>query len=176
MAVLVILGIGLVIFGGIVLLLLPDRPGGELSFRGATLKSPTAGLPLIVVGVAAVWLGYAYPAPSAGARPAPGPSTTEPRPDTSTTATTASPDTTITTRTTGCVIRVDHIGARISEKPSHDARELASVPAGEYPTFGFTVANWAGRNEGWFLIKVNGRQGWIVDNGILITDKSSACS
>jgi hypothetical protein len=159
MAVLVILGIGLVIFGGIVLLLLPDRPGGELSFRGATLKSPTAGLPLIVVGVAAVWLGYAYPAPSAGARPAPGPSTTEPRPD-----------------TTGCVIRVDHIGARISEKPSHDARELASVPAGEYPTFGFTVANWAGRNEGWFLIKVNGRQGWIVDNGILITDKSSACS
>lgn len=48
---LLIVGIGLVVFGGLVLLRFPDRPGGTLSFRGARVDSVGAGLPLVVLGV-----------------------------------------------------------------------------------------------------------------------------
>jgi hypothetical protein len=177
MTVLVILGITLVIFGGIVLLLLPNRPGGELSFRGVSVKSPTAGLPLIVLGLVAVSLGYGLEDDKSKPTENTASTTTTQRAQEISTNAVTVPSTAAPTTVppSGCVIRVDHIGARISEKPRHDARELGSVPAGEYRTLDFTVSNWAGRDEGWFLIKVTDRQGWIVDNGLLITEKSSGC-
>ena len=174
MPVLVIIGTALVIFGGIVLLLLPNHPGGELSFRGVSVKSPTAGLPLIVLGVVAVSLGNGLGAENGRPDTSAVSSTTQQPQEISTNAV-ATTSTVAPISSSGCVIRVDHIGARISEKPRHDARELGSVPADDYPTLNFTVTDWAGRDEGWFLIRVNDRQGWIVDNGILITEKTPAC-
>jgi hypothetical protein len=52
--VLLIVGVVLVVFGGLVLLRFPDRPGGRISWQGVEVSSVGAGLPLVVVGVVAV--------------------------------------------------------------------------------------------------------------------------
>jgi hypothetical protein len=52
--VLLIAGIALVVFGAFVLLKFPDRPGGEIAWHGITVKSVGGGLPLVVLGVAAI--------------------------------------------------------------------------------------------------------------------------
>ena len=57
MAVLLAAGVGLVLFGALVLLRFPDRPGGKIAWRGMEVSSAGAGLPLIVVGIAAIGLG-----------------------------------------------------------------------------------------------------------------------
>jgi len=66
---LVTIGIVLIVFGGLVLLRFPDRPGGVFEFRGVRVQSVGAGLPLIVLGLVAVVLaalqGVTEPEPSA---------------------------------------------------------------------------------------------------------------
>lgn len=54
MTILLVLGVVLVVFGGLVLLLFPDRPGGKVGWQGFEVSSVGAGLPVIVVGVVAV--------------------------------------------------------------------------------------------------------------------------
>lgn len=51
MIVLLVVGIGLIIFGGIVLLKFSDKPGGRISIGPFEVSSMGAGLPLIVLGV-----------------------------------------------------------------------------------------------------------------------------
>jgi hypothetical protein len=53
----VILGVAVAIFGALVLLLLPNRPGGEFEFKGVTMRSPAAGLPLILAGLISAGIG-----------------------------------------------------------------------------------------------------------------------
>lgn len=48
------LGVVLVALGGLLLLLFPDRPGGDVSLLGLKVSSPAAGLPLIVLGTVLV--------------------------------------------------------------------------------------------------------------------------
>jgi hypothetical protein len=52
--VLLIAGIALVVFGAFVLLRFPDRPGGAIKWQGMEVSSVGGGLPLIVLGVAAI--------------------------------------------------------------------------------------------------------------------------
>jgi len=47
-------GIAVAVFGGLVLLKFPERPGGRIAWHGFEVSSVGAGMPLIVVGVAAV--------------------------------------------------------------------------------------------------------------------------
>lgn len=54
MTVLVIVGIAVVVLGALILLLFPDRPGGKIAWHGAEVSSIGAGLPLVVVGIAAI--------------------------------------------------------------------------------------------------------------------------
>lgn len=75
----------------------------------------------------------------------------------------------------GCVIRVDHIGAEILAEPRRMARRLASVRTDDYRVLELATSQFAGREEGWFLIEVDGRRGWIADDGIVITRKSADC-
>lgn len=49
-----IVGIGLVIFGVLVLLKFPDRPGGVIRWGGIEISSKGAGLPLIFLGVVCI--------------------------------------------------------------------------------------------------------------------------
>jgi len=53
-SVLLIAGIALVVFGAFVLLRFPDRPGGAIKWQGMEVSSVGGGLPLIVLGVAAI--------------------------------------------------------------------------------------------------------------------------
>jgi hypothetical protein len=57
--ILLVVGVGVVALGALVLLLFPDRPGGKIAWRGVEVSSIGAGLPLIVVGLAAIaiWSG-----------------------------------------------------------------------------------------------------------------------
>jgi hypothetical protein len=57
MVVLVVVGVALVVFGALVLLRFPDRPGGRLAWHGVEVSSVGAGLPLIVLGVVAIVVG-----------------------------------------------------------------------------------------------------------------------
>ncbi len=52
--VLLIVGLGLVVFGAFVLIWMPTRPGGTIGTRWFEVSSVGAGLPLIVLGVAAI--------------------------------------------------------------------------------------------------------------------------
>jgi hypothetical protein len=54
--VLLFVGVGVVVLGGLVLLLFPDRPGGKIAWQGVEVSSLGAGLPLIVVGIVAIAL------------------------------------------------------------------------------------------------------------------------
>jgi hypothetical protein len=51
MYVLLVIGIVLVIFGGLVLVKFPDKPGARIHWRGVEIRSTSAGLPLIVLGL-----------------------------------------------------------------------------------------------------------------------------
>ncbi len=55
--ILVIVGVAIVVLGAFILLLFPDRPGGKIAWQGAEVSSIGAGLPLIVVGIAAIAIG-----------------------------------------------------------------------------------------------------------------------
>ena len=54
MPILLFVGVGVVVLGALVLLLVPDRPGGRIAWQGVEVSSIGAGLPLIVVGIAAI--------------------------------------------------------------------------------------------------------------------------
>jgi hypothetical protein len=75
--VLLIVGLAVVIFGAVILLFLPNRPGGTITLPGKVeVSSKGAGLPLIVVGIATV----AYSAtPNDGPGPSPTTSAAEAR-------------------------------------------------------------------------------------------------
>jgi hypothetical protein len=53
-------GVGVIALGAIVLLLMPDRPGGTISWAGVKVNSAGAGMPLIVVGLVAVAVAVAH--------------------------------------------------------------------------------------------------------------------
>jgi hypothetical protein len=54
---LAVVGVGVVILGAVILLVLPDRPGGTIGWGDFQVKSRGAGMPLIVVGL--VSIGFA---------------------------------------------------------------------------------------------------------------------
>ena len=54
MTILLIIGVALVLFGALVLLRFPDRPGGRIGWHGFEVNSVGAGLPIIALGVVAI--------------------------------------------------------------------------------------------------------------------------
>ncbi|NIR52379.1 hypothetical protein GWO43_27455 [candidate division KSB1 bacterium] len=62
MPILLIVGIGLLLFGAFVLLKFPGRPGGKITFGTVAVSSVGAGLPLIFLGVICilVYSGNSY--------------------------------------------------------------------------------------------------------------------
>jgi hypothetical protein len=46
----------LAVFGAVVLIKFPDRPGGRIAWRGLEISSTGAGLPMIVIGVGCLLL------------------------------------------------------------------------------------------------------------------------
>lgn len=58
-SILVVVGIAVAVLGAFVLLRFPNRPGGRIAWQGLEVSSVGAGLPLIVVGIAAIAIGGA---------------------------------------------------------------------------------------------------------------------
>jgi hypothetical protein len=56
-SILVVVGIAVAVLGAFVLLRFPDRPGARIAWQGVEVSSVGAGLPLIVVGIAAIAIG-----------------------------------------------------------------------------------------------------------------------
>ena len=54
MLILLMVGLGLLIFGAFILLKFPHRPGGKIAIGSAEVSSVGAGLPLIFLGVLCV--------------------------------------------------------------------------------------------------------------------------
>jgi len=81
MVILLMAGIGLLLFGGIVLLRYPHKPGGKIAIGSLEVSSVGAGLPLIVLGVACI---LAYARTEQPNLWLPGASTEAPAPSTST--------------------------------------------------------------------------------------------
>jgi hypothetical protein len=75
---------------------------------------------------------------------------------------------------TGCTIDVTHFAAELKRDPDRTSQTLSSVPEQTYAPTGVTITEFAGRDEQWFQIEVDGRVGWTVDDPILLT-KSSEC-
>ncbi len=61
MLVLLLVGVALVVFGAFVLVRMPSRPGGTIKARWFEVSSVGAGLPLIVLGVAAIVISQVDP-------------------------------------------------------------------------------------------------------------------
>ena len=68
MTILLAAGIALLLFGAVVLLRFPDRPGGRIGWQGFDVSSAGAGLPLIALGVAAIAVGAVRGNSSSSAR------------------------------------------------------------------------------------------------------------
>ncbi|HEU0012260.1 MAG TPA: hypothetical protein VFQ45_01180 [Longimicrobium sp.] len=63
MTILIAVGVGLILFGAVVLLRFADRPGGSFKWMGMELTSKGAGLPLIALGVVCIALAATRGAP-----------------------------------------------------------------------------------------------------------------
>lgn len=57
MTILLIVGVALIVFGLLLLLKFPDRPGGKVALGKVEVSSTGAGLPLVVIGVVCLVLG-----------------------------------------------------------------------------------------------------------------------
>lgn len=75
----------------------------------------------------------------------------------------------------GCEIHVDHIGAQIRSEPSHSSATLGSVPSGIYTPLDTALSNWAGMDERWYRLDVDGRVGWLVATPIFVVSQSGTC-
>ena len=53
---LTVTGAALAVFGAVVLIRFPDRPGGRIAWRGLEISSTGAGLPIVVIGVGCLLL------------------------------------------------------------------------------------------------------------------------
>jgi hypothetical protein len=91
------------------------------------------------------------------------------------TATAPSPTTATSAQPSGCQLTISNPFASLSETAEHQGQESVKVPPGTYPVIAIASTKFAGRDERWFKIAVNSRQGWIQDNTILIESKSADC-
>lgn len=170
---LVLIGVGLVFA---VTGLAGDRAEGE--GRGLTLKAP-AWLFLVVIGVLLVWFaGTRDWSGDDGPDPTTAPTVTVATAPpisegTSAPTATAPPETVVPAE--GCVIGIGNPLASISVEPDPFARELGRVPAGTYSVLEIQDVEFVSVQR-WFLIDVEGQQGWIMDSTILIDSKTPDCN
>ena len=80
-------------------------------------------------------------------------------------------------RAAGCRVRVTHAGAILHEAPSHLAVELpiGDLSGRTYDVIDTRLVNWAGKQERWYRIRVDGHVGWTVGRQMLLTATGPEC-
>lgn len=91
------------------------------------------------------------------------------------TTTTGAPETTSGGDPGACVITITHFGADLKAEPDHTSRTVSGIDERPYTVLDSAISTFAGVDEQWFQIEVDGRVGWVVDLPILL-EKSSSCA
>ena len=99
-------------------------------------------------------------------------STTSPQPTAATTPGTTAPS---TEASDGCFVTIENPFVTLNEEPDTFSPEIMRVPKGDHAVLESVVVEFAGTQR-WLKISVEGRQGWIQDNVIFVSAKSSGCS
>jgi hypothetical protein len=152
--------------------------GVKINTKGGAVGVIAIGAALLVV---AVYLAF-------GVDPAPTPTTTtqERGASTSSSAPTTEPSTTSQTFATttssgggsdltGCTATISNPFASIRTEPDPLAQEIKRIPAGTYPVVDTASVPFAGKNMLFLKLNVDGDEGWIVYDTILIASTSSQC-
>lgn len=107
----------------------------------------------------------------------PPPDTPTPRPVISETRPSANPPTEITTEAppSGCVITIENSLVPLMSEPDPFSQQLIRITPGRYSTLDYTTATFAGSQQGWFKIDVDGHIGWVQDQIVFIAEKTGAC-
>lgn len=127
------------------------------------------GLVLIVI---ALLIAQIIGLPSSNSTPAPLASASAP---VSTPQATRTAPPTQSGDTTSCVITISNPLVSMYEKADLFSLELGRVPVDNYSPSDTVVVDFAGKQERWFQISVEGKMGWVLDDTILIARKSAAC-
>lgn len=127
------------------------------------------GLVLIVIGLL---IAQIIGPPSPNPPPTPVPSVSTPSP-TAQSSLTAPP--TQSGDTTSCVLTISNPLVSLYEKADLFSLELGRVPVGDYSPSDTVVVDFAGKQQRYFQISVEGKIGWILDDTILVARKSAAC-
>ncbi len=75
-----------------------------------------------------------------------------------------------------CILTISNSLAPLMSKPERFSQELVSVRPGNYTSLDYVTTNFGGlKEDGWFKIESEGRQGWIVNDTWTINSKSREC-
>ena len=151
----------------------------DVTLAGVTVRAPTStgnravrlvlGLVLVVSGLL---IAQIIGPPSPNPPPTPVPSVSIPS-STALSSQTAPP--TQSGDTTSCVITISNPLVTMYEKPDLFSLEVGRVPVGDYSPSDTIVVDFAGKQQRYFQISVEGKIGWVLDHTILIARKSAAC-
>ena len=80
-----------------------------------------------------------------------------------------------TATASGCTLTIVDPFAQIDATPGSPQASGEHVPHGTYRVITSKALSFGGSSNRWYEISVDGKQGWIEDDGVQIASKSSAC-
>lgn len=93
-----------------------------------------------------------------------------------TTATTSGTIASVPTTVDTCLVTIENPFVPLNEEPDTFALSIMTVPKGDHVVIESAIVKFAGNDERWLKITIEGRQGWIRDDIFNVSAKSSACS
>jgi len=165
--------------------------GGNFKLFGAEVTATVSNRFLrfaaFALGTALLVIAIGLPAqqdPTPGLSPiaSPMPTTTSPTP-TATPTPTESPDggpsipppETPDSIPDTCQVTIRNPLVSLMSEPDPFSQEIIRVPPRDYSPLGYETATFGPREQGWFRIEAEGRQGWIKDDTWTIERKSAQC-
>jgi hypothetical protein len=134
-----------------------------------------AGIAATVIGGLLVWWLTGGSQPPSSTPPTPPPPTPfVETPETSGPETLREPEPQ-NTQLDDCVITIENPLVPLMSEPQPLSQELIQLDPGDYRALRYSVEDFAGTEQGWFLIEAEGRRGWIKNNTITIDEKSEEC-
>lgn len=64
----------------------------------------------------------------------------------------------------------------LHDKPERSSRKLIKLPTGNHKVLDHRLVSFGGlRDDSWFQLEVNGREGWIINDTWSIDSKTDEC-
>jgi hypothetical protein len=181
------LKIGAFVFGAVLVLI--ALLGGNFKLFGAEVAATTSNrfLRLVAFALGATFLVVAIHSPTSEISVVPTPSSPQPTQSSSSSpslqATQPSPTPTIPSpgspqnnSPSACVLTIGNSLVPLMSKPKRFSQELVKVKPGNYTSLNYVTTDFGGfKEEGWFQIESEERQGWIVNDTWTIDSKSHEC-